>query len=71
MSDSVADWGRGTLRVVPSLVGGPQNCELFMVHLSSLFSFLHFVVLIFHDLLISIIGCPRFSLGRHQVFAVI
>lgn len=33
MSDSVADWGRGTLRVAPSLVGGPQNCD--MVHLSS------------------------------------
>lgn len=27
MSDSVADWGRGTLRVAPSLVGGPQNCD--------------------------------------------
>lgn len=23
MSDSVADWGRGTLRMAPSLVGGP------------------------------------------------
>lgn len=27
MSDSVADWGRGTSRVAPSLVGGPQNCD--------------------------------------------
>lgn len=27
MSDSVADWGRGTLRVAPSRVGGPQNCD--------------------------------------------
>lgn len=26
MSDSVADWGRGTL-VAPSRVGGPQNCD--------------------------------------------
>lgn len=34
MSDSVADWGRGTL-VAPSLVGGPQNCDGFVVHLSS------------------------------------
>ena len=27
MSDSVADWGRGTSRVAPSQVGGPQNCD--------------------------------------------
>ena len=26
MSDSVADSGRGTSRVAPSLVGGPENC---------------------------------------------
>lgn len=29
MSDSVADSGRGTSRVAPSRVGGPENCDRF------------------------------------------
>lgn len=29
ISDSVADSGRGTVRVAPSRVGGPENCDRF------------------------------------------
>lgn len=72
MSDSVADWGRGTLRVAPSLVGGPQNCVGFWfisVH-NQLFSFLHFVV-IFQDLLISYFWMSLVLPGQTSSFVVI
>lgn len=54
MSNSVADWGRGTLRLVPSQVGGPQSCDglrFISVLIDSIF-FLCFVVM-FQDLLIA------------------
>lgn len=51
MSDSVADSGRGTSRVAPSLVGGPEKCDgssQFVIRVSAFCR-----VVIFRDLLIS------------------
>lgn len=46
MSDSVADSGRGTSRVAPSLVGGPENCDgLWFISVHNL-SFIHFCILL-------------------------
>ena len=44
MSDSVADWGRGTWRVAPSRVGGPQNCDgLWFISVHN-YSYIHFLI---------------------------
>ncbi len=68
MSDSVADWGRGTWRVAPSLVGGPQNCDgswFISVHN---YSYIRFCICCIKISWFRIFGCPWFSPGRHRVF---
>lgn len=47
MSDSVADWGRGTLRLAPSLVGGPQNCDGSLFISVHNHSYNHFCILLY------------------------
>ena len=66
MSDSVADWGRGTLRVAPSLVGGPQNCDgLWFISVHN-YSYIHFCILLYCNisrsldfLFLDVLGSPR------------
>lgn len=66
MSDSVADWGRGTLRVAPSLVGGPQNCDgLWFISVHN-YSSIHFCILLYWNisrsldlLFLDVLGSPR------------